>query len=548
MGQNMVGWVRLKVKGPAGTTVTLRFGEMLNPDGTLYTANLRTARATDYYTLGSDGEETWEPRFTFHGFRYVEVSGLPGKLTEDAVTGVVVHSDAPLAGSFECSDSLLNQLQHNIQWGQKGNYLDVPTDCPQRDERLGWTGDAQVFIRTGIFNRDVAAFFTKWQRDLADSQSPEGAFPMVVPSELAPDGGPAWADAGIICPWTVYLCYGDTAILAEHYDSMARFITYMERTSKDLIRCYEGHPGFPGFGDWLALDGSGVTPGGTRHDLIGTAFFAYCARLMSRIAAILGKQTDAERYGRLFEDVRAAFQARFVAPSGLLVGGTQTSYVLALYFDLLPSEQRPIAVEQIVRDIQRRGGHLSTGFVGTSYLPFVLSDGGRLDAAYNLLFQKTWPSWLYAVTQGATTIWERWDGWTHDKGFQTTEMNSYNHYAYGAIGDWLYQVVAGLGLDADRPAYEHVIIRPNPEARLTYARAEYNSIRGKVASGWKVEDGKLTLSVTVPVGSTATVYVPSTDPAKVAEDGGMAGVTFLRVEGDRVLYETSAGEYTFRLG
>ncbi len=546
MGQNMVGWVRLKVRGPAGTTVTLRFGEMLNPDGTLYTANLRTARATDTYTLRGDGEEIWEPRFTFHGFRYVELSGLPGDVTMDAITGIVVHSDAPLAGAFECSDPLINQLQRNIQWGQKGNYLEAPTDCPQRDERLGWTGDAQVFIRTGIFNRDVAAFFTKWQRDLADSQSAQGAFPMVAPSVLGPDGGPAWADAGIICPWTVYRCYGDTAILAEHYDSMARYIAYLESASKDLIRSYEGFPGFPGFGDWLALDGSGLTDGGTRKDLIGTAFFAYSTRLMSRIAGILGKAADAEKYARLFEDVRAAFQKAFVAPSGLMAGGTQTSYVLALHFDLLPTELRPVAVEQIVRDIQKRGGHLSTGFVGASYLPFVLSEGGRLDVAYNLLFQKTWPSWLYAVTQGATTIWERWDGWTHDKGFQDIGMNSYNHYAYGAIGEWLYSGVAGLDLDRDRPGYEHIIIRPHPGGGLTHARAEYNSIRGKVISGWRIEAGRLTLDVTIPANSSATIYLPTADGAQVTEDGGMAGVTFLRAEARRAVYEVGAGVYTFR--
>ncbi len=546
MGQNMVGWVRIKVRGPAGATVTLRFGEMLNPDGTLYTANLRTARATDYYTLRGDGEEVWEPRFTFHGFRYVELSGLPGEVTADAVTGVVVHTDAPLSGSFECSDPLVNQLQHNIQWGQKGNYLEVPTDCPQRDERLGWTGDAQVFIRTGIFNRDVAAFFTKWQRDLADAQSPEGAFPMVAPSVLGPDGGPAWADAGIICPWTVYQCYGDTALLAEHYDSLARFIAYLEQNSKDYIRSYEGYPGFPGFGDWLALDGSGLTDGGTRKDLIGTAFFAYSARLMSRIAAALGKTADAEKYAQLFENVRAAFQKRFVTPAGLVAGATQTSYVLALHFDLLPPELRSVAVDQIVRDIQKRGGHLSTGFVGASYLPFVLSEGGRLDVAYQLLFQKTWPSWLYAVTQGATTIWERWDGWTHDKGFQDVGMNSFNHYAYGAIGEWLYRVVAGLDLDPDRPGYAHIVIRPHPGGGLTHARAAYDSIRGRIVSGWRIADGVLTLEVTVPANTTATVYVPTADPGQVTEEGGMVGVTFVRAEEGGAIYEVGGGSYTFR--
>ncbi len=432
LGQNMVGWIRLCVRGEKGTTVSIRYAEVLNPDGTLYTANLRTARNTDYYTLKGGKEEVWEPHFLFHGFRYVELLGFLDIPTEDTVTGIVIHSDTPVTGTFECSDPLINQLQHNILWGQKGNFVDVPTDCPQRDERLGWTGDAQVFIQTAAYNMNVAGFFTKWTRDLEDAQFPDGAYPAVAPNPSAwsiGDGGPAWADAGVICPWVIYECYGDIRLLEERYASMQRFIEFLSQTSQNGLRCYTEYEGWHGFGDWLALDGSDGREGGTSKELIGTAFFAYSSHLLGKIAQILGKEEDAERYGIFSQQAREAFVKHFVLPDGTIKGGTQTSYVLALYFDLLPVSLRPTAVAELVRNIEQRDNHLSTGFVGTPYLNRVLSDAGHLDTAYALLKQTTWPSWLYSVTQGATTIWERWDGWTHDKGFQDETMNSFNHYA-----------------------------------------------------------------------------------------------------------------------
>ena len=528
LGQNMVGRVRLKVKGPAGATLRLRFAEVLNPNGTIYTPNLRTARATDYYTLkGNPDGEIYESRFTFHGFRYVEVSGFAGKPLRDMITGIVLHSDNPLTGSFECSDPLINQLQHNILWGWKGNSLDIPTDCPQRDERLGWTGDAQVFCRSAAFNTNAAGFFTKWLQDLEDAQGPQGQIPPVAPDTDAVktnDGGPAWADAGIIVPWTMYLTYGDKRLLEERYGMMTRFMDYLEKTSPGYIRVnqivdeWKGVDEWlwGGFGDWLALDGSGKVDGGTPKDLIGTAFFAYSARLLSQIAGALGKTADAQKYEQLFQTVRAAFQKRFITPDGLMSSGTQTSYVLALYFDLLPVEIRQRAAIALVRDIQKREKHLSTGFVGTSYLPFALTQLDRTDIAYDLLFQKTWPSWLYAVTQGATTIWERWDGWTHDdgtgrrSGFQDPGMNSFNHYAYGAIGDWLYRVVAGINADWAQPAYKHTIFRPQPPAdnRLTFAKASLHSPYGLVSSEWHIIEKEFTLEVIVPPNTTATVYLP----------------------------------------
>ncbi len=554
LGQNMVGRVRLRVSGPAGTTITLRHAEMLNPDGTLYTANLRRAQQTDHYTLKGNGEEIYEPRFTFHGFRYVELSGYPATPTRETITGIVLHSDTPPTGTFECSDPLINQLQHNIQWGQRGNFLDVPTDCPQRDERLGWTGDAQVFIRTAAFNMDVAGFFTKWTRDLEDAQSPEGTFPMVVPNPgfAGKDGGPAWADAGIICPWTIYQCYGDTRLLEKHYDSMRRYVSFLAETSRDGLRNYPEYKGNHGFGDWLALDGSEGREGATPKDLIGTAFFAYSARLLGRIARVLGNGEDAERHESLFQDVRRAFQERFVTPGGLVASGTQTSYVLALHFDLLPEHARAVALDALVRDIERRGTHLSTGFVGTPYINWVLSENGRPDIAYALLKQTTWPSWLYPVTQGATTIWERWDGWTHDKGFQDPGMNSFNHYAYGAIGAWLYAVVGGIDLDPERPGYKHIIMRPRPGGGLTRARAELHSIYGPIRSAWTVENGLFDWHITIPVNTSATVYVPVGEGIGVRESDIPAdeapGVRFLRREADAAVYEVTAGEYHFTTG
>jgi alpha-L-rhamnosidase len=550
MGQNMVGWLRLKISAPAGTTITLRHAEVLNPDGTIYTTNLRRAQQTDHYTAKGEGEEIWEPRFTFHGFRYVELSGFAGTPTDETLTGIVLHSDMPQTMRFESSDPLINQLQHNIEWGQRGNFVDVPTDCPQRDERLGWTGDAQVFIRTAAYNFDVSGFFTKWTRDLEDSQTAKGEFPMVSPNPGVADvdGGPAWADAGVICPWTIYQCYGDKQILIDRYASMRRYVDFLNQTSRDGERNYVGYDGWQGFGDWLALDGStdrfGITPKG----LIGTAFFSYSSRLLSRIATILGHHEDAARYARYADTARDAFQRVYVTPGGLVAGGTQACYVLALYFGLLPEAARPAAIETLVRDIKMRGNHLSTGFVATPYISRVLSDNGKTDVAYTLLKQTTWPSWLYSVTQGATTIWERWDGWTHDRGFQDPGMNSFNHYAYGAIGAWMYAVVAGIDVDDEQPGYKHIIMRPQPGGNFSHVAAELKGPYGTIRSAWKQNNG-FEWDITVPANSSALVAVPAAEGAAVREGDGPAdqaeGVRFLRHENGAAVYEVGAGSYHF---
>ena len=461
----------------------------------------------------------------------------------------MLHSDLPLTGEFSCSDPLVNQLQRNIQRSQRGNFLEVPTDCPQRDERLGWTGDAQVFVGTAAFNMDVAAFFTKWQDDLADAQQPDGSIPPMVPHCcLGPDGGPAWADAVVIIPWTIYQIYGDTRLLQEHYGSFVRFVDYLVDTSPGKLRCAETSPTMACFGDWLALDGSPNSFGGTAKGLIGTAFFAHSAKLLSLAAGVLGKKGDAGKYGRLFEEVRAAFNARYVAPDGAILAETrtQTACVLALHFDLLPDAARGVVADELVADIRGRGMHLSTGFVGSPYLPHVLTAEGRLDVMFALLHQKMWPSWLYAVTQGATSIWERWDGWTEEKGFQTIDMNSFNHYAYGAVGEWLFGDVAGI--EAGQPGYKHILIRPHT-GDLTAARARFHSMHGPVVSDWQHTEGRLTLRVEIPPNTTATVRLPVPEGAVVFEGDGPAidapGVTLVETGSGAAVFEVGSGVYRF---
>ncbi len=574
LGQNMVGRVRFTGSAPRGTTITLRFAEVLDADGQLYTTNLRNARATDYYTFGGDAETiTWEPKFTFHGFRYVELSGYLGDVSRDTITGVVLHSEMEPTGSFESSDPLLNQLQHNIVWGQKGNFVDIPTDCPQRDERLGWTGDIQVFARTAAFNMNVAGFMTKWAQDVTDAQSAAGAVPPVVPSAMheLEDGGPAWADAAVISPWTIYLCYGDKRILETSYATMTRFMDFLVSTSPGLIRCAPEYQGWPGFSDWLSINAT------TPRDLIGTAYLGYDAQLMAQIAAALGKQADERRYRKLFADVKAAYSNRYLKGSPLpqaaeppselrkqmddadaisrgnlkavdygpidsdvynadLFTPTQTALVLGLHFNLLPDELRPRAVAELVADLERRGMHLSTGFVGSSYLPHVLSSGGRADIAFALLNQQTWPSWVYAVTQGATTIWERWDGWTPESGFQDPGMNSFNHYAYGAIGAWLYNTVAGIDIDPAQPGYKHSILRPLPGGGLTSVKGGIKTLYGELASAWKRNKGAFEWEVTVPPNTTATAYLPVDESAKVKLNGRSVKGT---------VHELSAGTHRF---
>jgi len=513
LGQNMVGRVRLRFRNaPPGKTVDLRYAEMLDKSGKLYTEALRTARATDHYTTRGGEEEVFEPHFTFHGFRYVEVRDYPGRNpTPDDLTGIVLHSDCPITGSFTCSDPLLNKLQSNIAWSQKGNFLDIPTDCPQRDERLGWTGDAQVFIRTAAFNMDVANFFTKWLTDMADAQGEDGRIPSVVPhvKSIHNEGGPAWADAAVICPWTIYICYGDTRILEQCWPMMSRFMQFLKNTCPGHIRPALDNK-WKGYGDWLCAPDA-ITP----PDFIGTAFYAHCAQLMAKMSRVLNKQDESREYDTLAESIRQMFIKRFVEPAGDLVIKTQTAWVLALHFDLLPEELRRRAVDSLIADIASRGMHLSTGFVGTPYLLHVLTRGGRTDIAYSLLLQKSFPSWLYPITQGATTMWERWDAYTHDKGPSDPAMNSYNHYAFGAVGAWMYSTIAGIDLDERAPGYKHIIIHPRPGAGLASSSASFECVYGLIKSEWNIENDQFRLEVRIPPNTTGTVNLPDGKKHKI---------------------------------
>jgi alpha-L-rhamnosidase len=550
MGQNMVGWSKLKVQGPAGTMVKLRHAEVLDQQGNFYNANYRDAKSTIEYILKGGGPEVYEPHFTFQGFRYLSVEGYPGLLTLDSLTGVVVHSDLQPTSEFTTSNKLINQLQHNIVWGQKGNFVDVPTDCPQRDERLGWTGDAQVFSRTAAFNMDVAGFFTKWLKDLAADQYSDGNVPWVIPDVIGGHrkgaGSAGWSDSAIIIPWNMYLNYGDKRLLKEQYKSMARWVEYERlRAGDDFI-----WDGDPHFGDWLAFatDDAGYPGATTGKDLIATAFYAHSADLMRRVAEILGKHEDALRYGDLFTKVKDAFTREYVSPNGRVGENTQTSYVLALQFDLLPEELRPIAARRLVDDV-RKFGHLTTGFLGTPYLCEVLTRYGYLEEAYLLLNNQKYPSWLYPVLHGATTIWERWDGIRPDGSFQNTTGNSFNHYAYGSIGDWMYRVMGGIEIDEATPAYKHIFIQPQPGGGFTSVKTSHDSMYGTVSSSWQISGGTFELAVSVPPNSAATIRLPAAELSTVMEshhnlvEGN--GILGAKQDGSSVVVEVGSGEYLF---
>ena len=509
LGQNMVGWARIKVPVEKDKTVTLRFAEMLQADGTLYTANYRTAKSTDTYTAAQTGVIAWEPRFTFHGFRYVELSGLPpgAKPEKDWVTGVVLHTDFPTTGRFTSSHAKLNQLQSNITWGWRGNALDIPTDCPQRDERMGWTGDAQVFAPTALFNTGALAFWKSWLGSMRDEQDRDGVIPDIIPTARVKfrNRGPGWMDAATIIPWDLYVRTGDTSVLAENYPMMKKLVGWYRSQSVDGLL-----PKIKGYGDWLqpyAKDLKGDTP----FSLIGEAFYARSAQLTADTARVLGLDADVKAHDTETATVKTAFAKRYFDADGKLQNApeTQTAYALALAFDLIPAELKPKAAAHLARLVGEAGGHLRTGFLGTPYLARVLDENGHASLAADLLFQESYPSWFYPINQGATTMWERWNSYTRDKGFGDVKMNSFNHYAYGAIGQWLYERVAGLSPDPAQPGYKHFFVRPLIVKQLDSARAELDTPYGKAVSAWTKQNGKVTLHVVVPPNTTATIEFPA---------------------------------------
>jgi alpha-L-rhamnosidase len=550
-GQNLVGWVEYNVSGAAGTTVRLSHAEVLDKDGNLYFENLRHAKAEDTYILKGGGEEQVTPHFTYHGFRFVRVEGLAAAPDISKFRAVALHADMEPSGNFECSDSLVNRLQQNVQWGQRGNFLDVPTDCPQRDERLGWMGDAQVFSTTAAFNFNVSNFFSKWLKDVVAEQAPNGAFPFYVPhfdySEKNEGVGAAgWSDAGIIIPWNMYQTYGDVNVLKENYPAMKAYFNYMRsRSTNDLW-----NKGFQ-FGDWLSYreDDSRMATGSrsaiTDNYLVAQCFYSYCATLLEKIATTLGHTDDAAEYAAMNEKIKVAFRREYMSASGRLISDAQTAYVLALHFDMLPVELRQQAVDRLVNNIKDYGYHLTTGFLGTPYLNNVLSRFGHADVAYRLLLQDTYPSWLYQVKMGATTVWERWDSQKPDGTFQNPGMTSFNHYAYGAIGEWLYRHVAGL--QQDTAGYKKIVIHPEPGGGLTYAKATYHSIHGVITSSWKKDAGKTTYVFTIPANTTATVVLPVRGIEQVKEHNKPVNFKVTGKEGENLQFEVGSGTYQLEI-
>ena len=496
-GQNMTGYVEFRIKGTPGAQATVSHGETLDRDGNFYNANYRSARAQIKFTC--DGEEhTYKSALTFFGFRYIRLENWPDEIKKENFTAVVVHSDIRRTGYFECSDEAVNRLFKNIIWGQKGNFLDVPTDCPQRDERLGWTGDAQVFVRTASLNFDVERFFKKWLHDLAADQGRDGCVPHVIPNISDDMGGSsAWSDAAVICPWEIYRTYGDKAVLEEQFDSMKAWIDWMRERSENGRRSGGSH-----FGDWLGLDSpEGSYKGSTPDDLIATAYYKYSAELFIKAAHALGR--DVAEYENIPAEAAAAFRREYME-NGRVKNATQTACVLALYFDI--TDDRAATATQL-NELVKRAGHLETGFVGTPYLLHALSDNGYAETAYDLLLRREYPSWLYPISKGATTVWEHWDGIKPDGTMWSTDMNSFNHYAYGAVADWMYGAAAGINSDPDRPGFEHIIFRPVTDRRLDFVKASIDTRRGTVASEWRRENGRIKYIFTVPEGCCASVVI-----------------------------------------
>lgn len=534
MGQNMVGRIAFKLKGQRGDKIVFRYGEMLHGDGTLYTENLRSALQTDtYIAKGDENEEIFEPRFTFHGFRYVEVAGLSYEPKIEDITGRVIYSHCSITGSIETSNQMVNQLFSNQLWGQRGNFVSVPTDCSQRDERMGWTGDAQIFAGTACYNMDCSRFYEKYIRDCMEAQRPNGAITDVVPhvtwpngSDLVWYGNAAWGDAIFVIPWTVYNMYGDKKVLEDAYPGMIRYMDYLEGTTIDLLRPASG------YGDWLSIDDD------TPKDVMATAYFAYAAQIMANTAMALDKPADAQRFGQLFEDIKAAFHTAYIDEHCKIKGDTQCCYILVLKMQLLSEEDVPKAVKHLIRTIERKNWHLSTGFVGVSYLLPMLTEHGCNDIAYRLLLNDTYPSWGYSIKNGATTIWERWNSYTIEDGFGDVGMNSFNHYSLGSVGEWMYRYMAGISALA--PGFKKVRIKPCINDRIEYVTAQYDSVYGRIVCSWKREKGQMKIEVAIPANTTAEICIPDGEVQLIKGD-----ITKITVEKGYKIFETGSGEYTF---
>ncbi|WP_413432678.1 family 78 glycoside hydrolase catalytic domain [Crateriforma spongiae] len=550
LGQNFAGTIRLMVKGSSGQKIRIRYGEMLHPDGRLMTENLRKARATDFYVCrGNPNGETYQPRFTFHGFRYVELSDFPGTPDQDTVTGLVMHSDTPMVSSFECSDPMVNQLFSNVLWTQRSNFLDLPTDCPQRDERMGWTGDAQAYVATAAYNADIGAFYTKWLRELMESQRPSGAFPGYAPFPFQHgwDFGTAWADAGVICPWTIWQFYGDTRIIHDCWDPMTKFMQWRMDTCVDHLGINHGNA----WGDWLTQGGT------TPLDYIDTIYLAISSKMMAEMATAIGRDAQHDRYMKQYLATKAAFQAKYLNDDGSVNVNTQTAQALALYADLIPDNLREKTGQHLAKMLADNGNRMSTGFLGTRPLLPVLSSSGQHDLATFLLQSRDFPSWGYEIVNGATTIWERWDSYTKEDAFgrHNAAMNSFSHYAFGAVCEWMFATLAGI--QSDGPGFKHIIIRPGPPSPgsnamrepIHWVKASYDSIRGPIRSEWALTDGEFQLKVRIPANTTATVYLPTSDSDSITEGGKPLGdrsnVSLIDKTPDVAVLSIPSGTYEF---
>lgn len=544
-GQNLVGREIVTYKGKAGQKITISHAEVLDENGNFYTVNLRSAKAQSNYICSGE-QDRFEPTFTFYGFRYLKVEGMDGELNPDNFQAAVIFSDIAENGNFSSSNDKVNQLQSNIQWGLSGNFLDVPTDCPQRDERLGWTGDAQVFFRTATFNRDVQNFFRKWLKDLALDQDESGRVSDIVPNlrGLVGQGRVGWADAATIIPWQHYMAYGDKSILEQQYESMRAWVDYVISQSNDYLWDTGWH-----YGDWLFYSVNNDNAGNsavTYTPLVQQCFFANSAGIVSKAAQVLGMKEDAAKYAEVARKAKEAFRKNYVTESGMLVSSTQTAYVLALNFDMLPEAMRPMAAKHLAANVEKYG-HITTGFLGTPYICHVLTENGYNDLAYKLLLREQYPGWLYPVTMGATTIWERWNSMMPDRTIPDNGMNSFNHYSYGAIGDWLYR--DAVGLHETSPGFKTMAIKPHPGADFTQMRAEQMTPYGRAAAEWRKTQGEFSLEVEIPVNTTAEVYVPSSSQSAVMLDGvAVEQAGDVKIKGYKEGYtclEVGSGHYTF---
>lgn len=547
-GQNMVGWVRLYVQAPAGTVIEMRFAELLHDDGTVAQENLRQAKATDRYICKGQGTETWEPMFTYHGFRYVQVTGLKDKPTKETLTGIVFHSSAPFRGKFECSDTLLNRIWKNITWGQRGNMMSVPTDCPQRDERLGWMGDAQIFAPTAFYNMNMNRFFVKWLRDIVDCQDTSGYVYDVNPAIVV--GGPAkpgWGDAVVVVPYVTYLFSGDRSVLEENYDAMKKWVHYMDNKAKNNL--YEfGDGDWGGYGDWVAVVPSPTKP-------TGGLYYYYSTKLLSEIAGILGKKEDSTALANRLPIIAQAYNAKYFYPdSGHYIANTQTMNLLPVAFGLAPENLRADLIKKVAENVIQRDTHLTTGFMGTAYLLPLLSDFGYHDLAWKVATQITYPSWGYMVKKGATTIWELWNSDTE----RQEGMNSRNHFAYGSVGEWYYKYLAGIQPDLGQPGFKKIIFHPRPAGDLTYASAELVTGYGLASIAWKKSQDQMQIELRIPANTSGILRLPFDQEknTEIMESGkpiwkngkrekSSRGLTFVKQEIDYLEFEAEAGNYHF---